>query len=405
MKTVLCCVSRESIQKNHYFKHINKESWGRVCTLLIPGLGNFLVWFADTYFSRGLRLCVFQHAENADCFEKSLIKFYKFFSQGICSIGYDAKRANQSRELLREFGAEFSNFKDDKHSLDTMRWHPADLEKKIQEYGGRWEKCFLDQESVFVIHPPTVLTENWKRLETLFEHLNWQKKDDLIITGLANENSKKLFIQLNSASTSMIMLQKKMGLFLGCKQEVVCFDPPGTGLSEGRANESAYYSAVKVVYDKFSTSYAAEDVWVCAACLGSLSAAYLKTQVPNINLLLENSFVSMKQDMVKPEGDYQLWFIKKYWEALNEEGTPLFNIEKLWKKVPKAEKGKIVVVNAKNDQRLSENVAKNLVSLAQKISPSVQHIVYHSPAKDPHFSRFDAEPVVRQLVLKSVFTS
>lgn len=47
IKCVLCCIPQETIQKNRYFSYVNAQSNIRIMTLLIPVIGNLIVWLHD----------------------------------------------------------------------------------------------------------------------------------------------------------------------------------------------------------------------------------------------------------------------------------------------------------------------------------------------------------------------
>lgn len=363
----------------------------------------------EMYGRRILRLCVFQHPEYAGLFERTLIRIYKFFAQGICSAGYEPQRAKKSWRILEQLAAKSNDICVNNHSINVMEWDPKDLEEKIRNLGGSWDRLTLvDGQKVFAIQPPKNPSEEWKTLELNLLKL-WPKKDGMIITCTAADevnDDKKLIIQVNSASTSYIMLREKMALYIGCKKKMVCFDPPGTGLSTGRATEGAYYNTIKTVYDKYANSFSPENIWVGGACLGTASAAYLRSQIPDLNLILENGFVNLKEDMAKPEGRFVYWFAKRFWSALlegNNANEYQFDIAKMWENSVYSPIGKIIVINVDNDQRLSQDVTSNLIKKARQINEKVFHVHYWSPEKDPHFSRFEKMPQIRKEVLHYIF--
>lgn len=362
----------------------------------------------EMYGRRILSLCVFQHAENAGQFERTMIRVYKFFSQGVCSPGYESKRAKKGWEILERLGAKTSDIIVENHSINAMEWDPKDLEEKIKNLGGSWDRATLiDGQKVFAIQPPENPSEEWKILELNLLKI-WPKKDGIIITcASADEinDDEKLIIQVNSASTSYIMMREKMAFYIGCKQKLVCFDPPGTGLSKGIATEGSYYAAIKAIFEEFASSYSPEHVWVCGACLGCTSAAYLRSEIPNINLILENGFVNLKEDMVKPEGSFVYWFAKRFWNTLqqNDPKESGFDISKLWESSVYSSIGKIIVVSVENDQRLSKAVTNHLIEKARQINEKVFHVHYQSFEKNPHFSRFEKRPQIRKEVLHYIF--
>lgn len=363
----------------------------------------------ETYGKKILRLCVFQHPENGGQFELCIMRIYKFLAQRICSTGYDPKRAERGWNVLEQLGAKTSFIPVENHSINAVEWDPNVLEEKINNLGGVWERFALDGQTVLAIRPPENPSEEWQTLESNLRKF-WPKQDGLIITCASAEevtDDEKLFIQVNSASTSYIMLREKMALFVGCKKKYVSFDPPGTGLSKntGIATEGAYYATIKAVYEKFAQPYFPEDVWVGGACLGCASAAYLRSQIPDINLILENGFVNLKEDMVKREGSFVYWFSSRFWDCLfrgtKEESE--FNIVKTWESVSHSSLGKIVVVSVENDQHVSREVTQKLIAEAEKINKKVFDEHYFFEGENPHFSRFEKQPLSCKNVLHYIF--
>lgn len=365
----------------------------------------------DYYCERILRLCVFQHAENLSFFEKTLTKIYKLFSQGKFTSGFEAARAQRGCAVFANLGADFSFLMNRGNALDVMCLKVERLEYMIQQHGGLWDKFVLrDGQVVIAIKPPDEITENWLTLEHTFTKLGWVKKEGLVITcpfGNTINDQKGLFIQLNSASTSYVMMRKRIGFFLGLKQSVVAFDPPGSGRSGGIASESSYFCAVKTVYERFKEEYSVNKTWVVGACLGAISAAYLRKEIPDINVLLENSFVNLQEDFVKPQGRFNLWFVKKHWKCLfsHQEEKSNFDIETIWNEVSYSDLGKILIINVANDQRVASEVSEKLRSLAARINRNVHKISYVSEQKDPHFSRFEDSVDVTRSAIHYIFSN
>lgn len=361
----------------------------------------------DNCCQKLLRVCVFQHGENAGAFERNIIRIYNFFTRRGCHDGYDPARAQRGISFLHQLGGETFSLKVQNYLIDTMQICPIALEKKIQSLGGSWEKKVLrDGQTVLAIVPPIIQREEWTSFERALLHLKWPKREGLIITSFFAEAppNNYLFIQANSATTSYVMMKKRIGILLGCKQKVCVFDPPGTGLSKGRASEGVFYETIKTVFERYAKDYPVERVWVCAACLGCLSAAYLKSQVPGINLVLENGFVDMQEDMIKPEGRFVSWFANRYKQSLlrsSPEETG-FNIARMWEKLPNSKLGKVIVISIENDQRLAKSVAAHLISIASRIS-EVAHISYRSPNRDTHASRVDDFPDTLKNVTQLIF--
>lgn len=357
-----------------------------------------------------LRTAVFQHGEHGTLFERLLIRIYKFFTQRICSAGYDFQRAKKGLDTLERLGAQLQFIPINGAKIHTLLLRPQDLKEKLNQVGARWEKTTLRTgEEVLAIIPPTVPTERWHMLERDLLRFKWQKREGVIVTcSLSNRKEERLFIHANSASVSFVMLFERIGFYLGSQAAVCCFDPPGSGLSSGIAFEGSYYETIKSVFTRFSSGYSHDHIWVTGACLGCVSAAYLKSQFPDVNLLLENGFSDMKKDMVGKQTAFVKWFANRFWKALLR-GDPSevdFSIVRLWAKMQKSNRGKVIVVSVENDQFISAKVTRKLIEAAKGISERVAHIAYRSPnTKDPHFDRFYRYRSVVPRVLAEIYPS
>ncbi len=353
-----------------------------------------------------MNVCFFQHTENSNELERTIIKCYNLVKKRSYSIGYEANRAERGGKILEQLGAELSYIGTRDQAISVMKWDPKDLAEKIENLGGVWDKFTLNNgQQVLAIQPPETCSEEWQSLKQNLLKF-WPEQEDKIITcTTANQvtDQKKLIIQVNSATTSFIMLRKKMAFYIGCKAKLVCFDPPGTGLSKGIATESSYYHAIETVFDKFANNFSDEQIWIGGTSLGCFSVAYLRAQSPNINLILENGFVDLKEDMVKPNGRIVYLFAKCFWQFLfkGDSRESQFDIAKMWDSAEYSSIGKIVVISVANDQRVSQEATAKLVDKARQINEKVIHLSYSSD--DKHFARFEKNPKIKEKVIHYIF--
>ena len=272
------------------------------------------------------------------------------------------------------------------------------------------------------------MTEEWKAFEQDLLKLRWKKRQvsinahetrEVIVTC---ENAEKIqekdwyqnvFMHANSASVSFVMLPRRVGFYLGCKQDVCFYDPRGTWRSSGVASEAGYYNDIRAVFERFLVGYDPRRIWVTSACGGSGPSAYLKSQLheTGVNFIYENGFSDLRQDYVEPQG----WFVDKFanhfWNGLaskdiDERDKPPetgFNVYEMWKNLKMTDIGKVLIVNATNDQRLPPEVAQRNVAHAKKVNSYVHHIQFTSTTKDPHFDRYFNYPGSRSEVLAHIF--
>ena len=194
------------------------------------------------------------------------------------------------------------------------------------------------------------------------------------------------------------MLPRRVGFYLGCKQDVCFFM-----IREGHGEALGWLQ--KLVITMISggictilAGYHPRRIWVSSACGGSGPSAYLKSQVheTGVNFIYENGFSDLRQDYVEPQGWFVTKFANHFWNGLaskdiDERDKPPetgFNVYEMWKNLKMTDIGKVLIVNATNDQRLPPEVAQRNVAHAKKVNSYVHHIQFTSTTKDPHFDRY-----------------
>ncbi len=385
---------------------------------------------------RILRTSVFQIGVEKGIFERTLMWIYGVFSQKtFFPKGFDNQRAEQGLHSFIQLGAkiEFITPKDDMAKIHMMHLRSSDLEQRVLSFGAKWEKMTIlengKQKEIFAIIPPVSLDKDWKSFEKHLLKLKWDKRfvtlsnhetKEVMITCENAESiqdkdwHQRLFLHVNSASVSFIMLTRRAGFYLGCKQNICFFDPRGTWKSSGIPSEAGYYNDIVAVYEKVEQHYNPKDIWITSACGGSAPSAYLKSMkhLSGLNFIFENGFSDLKKDFVEPEGFIVKTFANYFWDGLcsrdiKAEDKPSetgFNIPKLWKDLKQTDLGKVMIVSVKNDQRLSPSVAKRNIELAQRINTKVHSLYFESQWKeDPHFDRYFKYPQSRKEALSFIF--
>lgn len=370
---------------------------------------------------------------NVSYCEKATIQFHECIDKKtLVPQFFDPLRAERGVQSFIELGAkvQFITPPDGLASIQMMHLKASDLEHKIESLGGSWEKLTLDNgKTLFAIISPKEKTDLWESFEPHLLRLKWKKKIvvkdekplEVIITCkhadlIDEEGPQKLFLHSNSASVSFVMLAKRFGRMLGCKKGDVCgYDPGGTWKSKGVASEGRYYNDIVAVYNAVKDEYDPSDVWITSACGGTCAAAYLKSlhHEMGINSIFENGFSDLKMAFVDQESLLVKTVANHYWSALKsrdlpDEDRPLemgFNIPQLWAHLEKTSKGKIIVVNPSNDQRLKPLVTETLLALVQSVNTSVEHVTYESSSQDPHFDRYLNYSKPTRRVLSVVFKS
>ena len=130
-----------------------------------------------------------------------------------------------------------------------------------------------------------------------------------------------------------------------------------------------------------------------------------------VNFFAEQSFTNL-DDFVKPISSF---FAPRIKGCLNDPVAPTnrhnrpaacqFGVDKLWKDLPSTSKGKIVIVQVREDEHISEAAYKRYLQLASRVNCKVKHILYSSTAKWRHADDFFHYKSCRREFMQSVFSS
>lgn len=380
---------------------------------------------------RIVRTNVFQiGVQKAGRVERALMWLYNSCIQKTCSPAlFDEERAKRSLESLKRIGGEeaFLTPDDRKAQIHTMQFRAEVLEKKLKTWGAKWERVQVTTEqALFAIIPPDKQTAAWYTFEQDLLHLKWDKRTVKDIHGRsfqvivtcehaeevpAEALYQKYFLHCNSASVCFEMLTRRIGFYLGSKQNAKFFNPRGVRESTGVASEGGYYLDAMTVFQSLPSHVKPEDIWLTSACGGSAPAAFIRSQNPQTHMIFENGYTDLKRDFLDQESWIVRTFATYFWGGLScrdSDNPPVetgFNIEKLWENLTSENGGKVIVVSVANDQRLSKEVKERNLELARKISNQVLHLTFPSNnPNDPHFDRYYRHPKAVKTALKTIFS-
>lgn len=383
---------------------------------------------------RLMRLAVFQIGSCKGLFERVMLCIYNFFTKIKCTAKMvDHERAERSLRSYQSFGTQLSFVtpRDGKAKIQMLHLRALDFEKKINALGGRWERIVIpgqqSSKSIFAIIPPPLLSDDWKTFEESLSMFKWRRRveevggqsKEVIVTCenadmIEQEDCfKNLFLHCKSAGVSFIMMGRRAGFYLGCKQDLCFFDTRGTWKSTGIASEAGYYNDALAVFEKVKGFYENNNIWVTSTCGGAAMGGYLKSiyHQTEVNFLFENSFSNMKRDFVSHESYLVRKLADRYWGSLaskdidkkNKPRETGFNIQKAWENLEQTDLGKIVLVTVKNDQFFPPDVTQRNIQLAKRISKNVSHFTFTSLQKNAHSDYYFNHPVLATSVLSSVF--
>lgn len=383
---------------------------------------------------RIFRTTVFQISVAKGSIEHAVLWIYNAILQrSLHPLVFDEQRCERTRETWKYLGAEFYHVtpRDELASIQVMHVKSADIEKKIEALGGEWKKVILLRgKAVFAIFPPLVKTAEWVELEGHLQNLRWKEEAVTLENGqecqaivtckharhISDEDChKNVFMHVNSASVSFIMLKKRAGFYLGCKQNICFYDPRGSWDSRGVASEGGFYNDAMAVYNSIKNRYSTVNTWISSACGGGGAAGFLvsKLHETGVNFIRENGFTKLKEDFV----DSESWLAKKLaylqWSGLASRDIPEdlkpketgFNVKELCKDLPKTEYGKVIIVAPSNDQLLGPDVHRKHVKRAQRIFEKVYPLTFVSRGPDAHSERYyDNHGKTTSKVLKIIFS-
>lgn len=295
---------------------------------------------------RILRTCVFQIGVAHSRFERTLIWIYQaYFSSTCFPRAFDSKETKQNLEVFAELGADitFVYPRDGQAKIHMMHFCSKDLEEKIQAYGAKWEKHTIietgQEKEILAIIPPKQTTEKWKDFEKKLLHLKWSKRvveikndkaAEVIVTCENASNihepdfHRNLYLHVNPPTVSFTMLTRRIGFYLGCKQNGCFYDSRGTRESTGIPSEAGLYNDGLTVYEAIKNTYAPKNIWITSACGGIAAAAYIKskTHTTEVNFIFESPYSDLKKDWVNPQGSIISSFAHYFWSGLASRDIP-----------------------------------------------------------------------------------
>ncbi len=262
-----------------------------------------------------------------------------------------------------------------------------------------WNEISLPQVNGFALHG--IVTNNEA-------HLIPQK-----------EWHSRCILYCRSTSGPFITDRLRAGFYLGMKMDFCFFDNSGIWKSRGRIpSEGAFYLDIEAVFAKLQSKkpYKPEQLWVGGFCGGEPVAAYLKSKLhaEGINFFAEQSFSNFRRDFIsaQPLARFMATPLLRSLQSRDFPSTLLdrpqecgFNVEELWRDLNLSKRGKIVLIHASNDERLSQAVKDRYAQLAEKVNQTVVRIYFTSPAGvDAHSDDFFKYTQARTLFVKAVFS-
>ncbi|MDE3046365.1 MAG: hypothetical protein KGJ02_06955 [Verrucomicrobiota bacterium] len=264
-----------------------------------------------------LKVPVFRLALGNDLVSRITIAVHNFFSR-ICSffgcsnrafLSFDPARAQASLDRFIALGAEasFVTPRDGKGKVQMMTFSARDLDLKITDLGGTWERMTLNNREVFAITPSSNITPEWTAFKEKLSHFHWPEEDGKIITcdcadAIPADAPTQCFLYAHSTSSSFTSDWKRAGFYIGAKQDLCFFDNGNTWKNSGRPpSEESFYLEIEAVHENIKDRYHPEQLWVGGSCGGAPVAAYLKRRLHDqgVNFFTETSFYDLN-DFVRP---------------------------------------------------------------------------------------------------------
>ncbi len=373
-----------------------------------------------------LKIPVFRLALGKDLVSRIVIWIYNFFAK-ICPgqnrgfRNFDPNIAQRSVDRFLALGAQTQwAFPRDGGQIQMMTFRAQDLEQKIQALGGSWEQILLNGRVVYAISPPQNRSREWANLQEQLSHFHWREEEGKLITCdsadmIPEHAPTQCFLFAHSTSSSFASDWQRAGYYIGAKQDLCFFDNGNTWRNTERPiSEESFYLEIEAVYNNISSRYAPEDFWVGGSCGGAPVAAYLKRRLHNqgVNFFVEQSFPDL-DDFVKPISSWFAPLIKGSLGSRDlseqmEDRPPAcqFGAAKLWEGLPRyegAQGGKVILVQVREDEHISEAAYARYLRLAERVSSHVSHILYTSTAHWRHADDFFRYEAPRRNFLQAVF--
>jgi hypothetical protein len=403
-------------------------------------------------FERLFRTAVFRlGVYEAGCLEKSLIYLYRcIIKHTFFPSLFDTERAERSLKIFKSLGAQehFVSPRDGHAKIHMVTLKAKDFEFILLRHGALWKKIEIvdpetqEKKTVFAIIPPKEkgpesIGRSWDEFETsTLSKMGWHKQivtyedgsqEEVIITCHnadlipdEPEQNRRCFLYTHSTSASFIRDRNRAGLYLGMKQDLCFYDNRGIWKSTGIPSEGGYYLDLEAVYEQLQkvSSYDPRKIWAVGYCGGGPVAAHLKAKFHDqgMNFMEEQSFSHFKRDFIDhlflPVRSLAAKLIPSLF-ARDMDSLPNkpiecgLNVEELWRhlKPYKGPGGKVILMHANNDERLSPEVSLHYEALAQKTSQAVFRIYFTSPPhKDAHSDDFFYYPSATRQFVRAVFS-
>lgn len=367
---------------------------------------------APSCINKILKIPVFRLSLGDDLVSRIVIFTHNFFSRlfkkGAHSFrNFDTKIAQKSLDRFIDLGArvQFTTPRDQKGQIQMMTFCSEELERKIKNLGGSWERKILNNREVLAIIPPQDINQAWVDFKEKLSHFNWKEEEGMLITCdcssvIPIDAPKKCFLYAHSTSSSFISDWKRAGLYIGMKQDLCFFDNGNTWKNKGRPpSEESFYLEIEAVHEKIKDHYQPENLWVGGSCGGAPVAAYLKRKLHDqgVNFFAEQSFPDL-DDFVKPISSFFAPFVKG---SLSSKDLPeqmkdkppscQFGAKKLWDNLSLYDKpsgGKIIIVQVEEDEHINKAAYTRYIDLAKNVNKTVNHILYKSDISWHHSDEF-----------------
>ena len=380
-----------------------------------------------------LRIPIFRLALMEHWVSCRIMNIGRAFSQRtLCPIPFDSQRAELSLQRFLSLGAQqhFVIPRDGQGKIHMMTFCARDLENKIKELGGAWERLDIakhgeNPQIVLAITPPHDHLSNqlWIELEEKILSFGWKKRENLIITcedaDLISEKDyfRYCFLYTHSTSSSFTSDWKRAGFYLGAKQDLCFFNNGNIWKSSGRPSpsEETFYLDIEAVYNRIKDNYSPQNIWVGGSCGGAPVAGYLKMLLheEGVNFFAEQTFPHLRDFVSHPL--VPQFFSSRVPSCLNSRELPLdmpnrppacqFSVENLWKNLERyeGEGGKFILVEVNHDEHIPSEAYARYLKTARRINDKVFLIQFDSQADWHHADDFFHYPCPRRKFFQAVF--
>ncbi len=366
-----------------------------------------------------VKVPIYRLALGGDPFSQFVIRVHNFFSWTF-SCGrtvfrdFDPSKAEASLERFQQLGAGVEFVQPDgggQVQMMTFRW--KELEARILQLGGRWERTVLENREVFAIAPPMNNSEEWDAFAEKLSHFHWETLEDgrMITCDCAKvipeQGEDRCVLFAHSTSSAFTSDWKRAGYLLGARLDICFFDNGNTWENQDRPpSVHGFYQEVDAVFEKIKGQYAMQNLWVGGACGGAPVAAYLKYRyhVEGINFFAEKSFPKIDDfvEQISP------WLVPYVQEALIDPSPNFpdtqFSVEKMWQTLNPSNVGQVVVIDIEGDEHISLDAQNRYFELAQRINTQAHRITFISNERWRHADDFYRYQEARERFLQIVFS-